>query len=220
MDGLGAAGGQGGAGGGISSTSSVQQGSGGDAACSIGHLVIGEIRSRGAGGATDEFVALFNATASAVTLDATWALEGRSVTDSQYRAHWRGSGEMVPAWGHFLVAGAGYAQMPAADGALTTGIPDAASLRLVHGGTTVDAVCYAFSAATQAAFDATFACAGTPASNRPHDNTASAASDVDASLVRRPGGAGGNCADTGNDAADFAATSPATPLAATSPPTP
>jgi hypothetical protein len=215
----GGAGGGGGPGGAPSGTSSVS-GLGGGGACALGRVVIGEVRSRGAGGATDEFVALFNATGSAVTLDASWTLEVRGTTDTEYRAHWTGAGASVPAWGHFLIAGAGYAQQPAADQALGIGIGDAASLRLVHGGTTVSAVCYAFNGATQAAFDATFTCAGTPASNLPHDDIASAASDADVSLARRPGGAAGNCTDTGDSAADFVAQSPATPAATTSPPTP
>jgi hypothetical protein len=70
------------------------------------------------------------------------------------------------------------------------------------------------------AFDATFTCAGTPASNQPHNNTGSAASDTDASLARKPGGAAGNCTDTGDNAADFTAESPATPESSQSPPTP
>jgi hypothetical protein len=183
-------------------------------------VVIGEIRSRGAGGAADEFVALFNATGSPVTLDASWVLEGRGTADIAYRAHWTGAGKTVPSWGHFLIAGAAYAQMPAPDAALTLGIPDAASLRLVHAGKTVSAACFAFNASTLAAFDGTFTCAGTPRSNLPHDNTASPASDADASIARKPGGPAGNCTDTGDDASDFVAESPATPESSTSPPTP
>jgi hypothetical protein len=220
----GAAVGSGGATPATSSTASAAQSSsssaGGTAACAIGHMLISEIRSRGAGGATDEFVALFNATGSAVTLDASWVLEVRGAADSGYRAHWTGTGTSVPAWGHFLIAGTGYSEAPAEDQALVSGIVDAASLRLVHAGTTVSAVCYAYSAATQAAFDATFTCAGTPVSNLPHDDVASAAGDVDTSIARRPGGAAGNCTDTGDNAADFVAESPATPESSASPPTP
>jgi len=212
--------GSGGAPGGTSSASGAGMGSDGGAVCNLGHVIISEIRSRGAGGATDEFVALFNASGSAVILDASWALEVRGTTDAEYRAHWTGAGKSVPAWGHFLLAGAGYTEMPAADEALSIGIVDAASLLLVHAGTTVSAVCYAYNATTLAAFDTTFTCAGTPASNLPHDNTSSAGSDTDASLARRPGGAAGNCTDTGDSAADFVASTPASPRSSASPPTP
>ena len=158
--------------------------------------------------------------ARAVTLDAGWTLEVRGAASSSYRAHWKGTGLQIPAHGHFLIAGAGYAQAPAADASLSSGIPDAASLVLTHAGATVDALCYAYDAATQAAFDPSFTCAGTPASNLPHDDKSSAASNVDASLVRKPGGAGGNCTDTGDSAADFVTETPAQPESTASPPTP
>src|SRR5262249_52350978 len=106
----------------------------------------------------------------------------------------------------------------AADAALSIGLPDAAGIRLVHAGTAVDAVCYAYNASTQAAFDATFTCEGAPASNLPHNNTAAGASDVDASIARKPGGALGSCADTGDNGADFVEETPATPMSTASPP--
>jgi hypothetical protein len=81
-------------------------------------------------------------------------------------------------------------------------------------GTSVDAVCYYFGTNP---FDTTFTCAGTPVVN-PHDNTTS--TNTDQSVERKPGGAGGNCTDTGNNAADFGTQSPATPQSSLSPPTP
>ncbi len=230
--GSGGAGGFGGSGGGgsggaapasssaSSSGAGTSSSSGGSTACAIGNVVISEIRSRGAGGASDEFVTLFNATGSAVTLDATWVLQGRGTSDVAYDAHWTGAGAIVPAWGHFLIAGSAYVETPAPDDALTRGIVDAAGLRLVHAGVTVSAVCYAYNAATMASFDATFTCPGTPVSNLPHNNTSSAASNTDASIARLPGGAAGNCTDTGDNASDFVAESPATPESSASPPTP
>jgi hypothetical protein len=220
--GVGGGGGAGGTGGGIATasttTTSTLAPAGG--ACPVGHLVISQIRSRGAGGATDEFVEIWNATGAAVTLDSGYTLEVRGTSDATYRSHWKGSGGVVPAWGHYLIAGTGYAQMPAADAALSSGIPDSAGVQLLQAGQVVDAVCYGYNPTTLAAFDATFACAGTPVSNLPHDNISSAASDVDASIVRRPGGPAGNCTDSGDNAADFTAASPATPTSSTSPPTP
>ncbi len=227
-DGGGGAPANGGGGSTVSSTSSAAQttsagtaqSSSGSATCAVGHVLISEIRSRGAAGATDELVELFNATGAPVTLDAGWTLQVRGTSDTEYHAHWSGIGLSIPPWGHFLIAGAAYTETPAGDQPLTTGLPDAASLWLVHSGATVDAVCYAYDTATQAAFDASFTCAGTAVSNLPHNNASSAASDVDASIARKPGGAGGNCTDTGDNEADFVAQSPATPESTASPPTP
>jgi len=188
--------------------------------CALGHVVISEVRSRGAGGASDEFIELFNATDVAVTLDSTWSIKGRSTTSSSYTSRWTGTGLVVPAWGHFLIAGTAYTESPAADAALSTGITDASSLELVQAGTTVDAVCYYFDSTTLAAFDATYTCEGTPVSNLPHDNTTGGTSNSDASIERAPGGAGGNCTDTNDNAADFIHQAPATPQSTASAPTP
>jgi hypothetical protein len=182
--------------------------------------VISQIRSRGAGGASDEFVEIFNATGAPVTLDTSWTLSVRGVADATYRTHWKGVGLKIPAYGHFLIAGTGYAQTPAADAALSSGIPDAASVVLEHTGAPVDAVCYAYDDSTQAAFDVTFTCAGTPASNLPHDDKSSASSNVDAAIARKPGGAAGNCTDTRDSASDFVTLMPAQPETTASPPTP
>jgi len=174
--------------------------------------VISEIRTRGAGGASDEFIELFNASGSPITLDTSWSIGGRSSTGTAYTTRWTGSGKAVPAWGHYLLGGSSYTQTPADD--TESGITDAGGLHLIHAGTTVDTLCYLYGTVT---LDSTYACAGTPVVN-PHDNSTS--TDVDASVERLPGGAGGNCTDTGNNAADFAVQTPATPQNTASAPTP
>jgi hypothetical protein len=178
------------------------------------------VRTRGAAGASDEFVELFNASASPVTLDADWQIEGRSTSSGTYTKRWAGGGGTIPAFGHFLVVGSKYAQSPGKDDGLATGITDASSLKLMHSGQIVDAVCFGFDAKTMAAFAAGYDCEGTPVSNQPHDDGAGSPSDSDASIERKPGGAAGNCTDTGDNASDFAARAPATPLNSQSPPTP
>lgn len=189
-----------------SSSSSSSSSSGAGGGCAIGHLVINEVRSRGAQGANDEFIELWNPTASDVVLDATWKIEGRSSSALSYSSRWAGTGKTIPAHKHFLITGTSYAQMPASDEALLATMTDATSLRLVQSGTTIDAVCFAFDAATTAAFSAaSYTCEGTPASNLPHDNTSSVKSNVDASIERKP------CEDTNDNASDFAPTTPATP---------
>ena len=189
-------------------------------ACSTNHLVISEIRSRGAAGAADEFVELYNPTDAPVTLDSTWKLEARSNATGSYSGRWTGTGKVIPAHGHFLIAGTGYSQTPAADEALSTGITDATSLRLVQSGTTVDAVCYGFDATSIAVFtsDATYTCEGSPVANNPHNNTT--AGNVDGSIERKAGGASGNCTDTGDNAADFLVDAAANPQSTASAATP
>lgn len=190
-------------------------------------LLISEVRTRGLGGSTDEFVELYNAGDADVTADMSWVLEIRSAPQNQcgsttYISRWAGSGETIPSHGHLLIAAEGYTQMPAADVVITgTGfLPDAASVRLMHGADVADAVCFYFNQQTQGSLTcpaSPFSCEGTPIQN-PHDG--SAATDTDESLERKPGGAQGNATDTNDSSADFAVITPATPESTTSPATP
>ena len=188
--------------------------------CLLTHLVISEIRSRGLGGANDEFLELYNPTAASVTLDNTWKIDGRSDSATSYTTRWTGTGKTIPAHGHFLITGTTYAQTPAGDEGLMSGITDATSVVLKHGSGVVDAVCYGYSPSTLAAFNATYICAGTPVSNLPHNNSSVGMSNSDVSLERKPGGAAGNCTDSGDNASDFGVNAPATPQSSSSPPTP
>jgi hypothetical protein len=184
-------------------------------ACSIEHVVFGEVRSRGAGGASDEFIELFNPTPTAVTLDGTWTIQARSASATAFTTRWSGRGNVIPAHGFYLVVGALYGGTPTPDDHLTGGITDATSLHLEQSGQVVDALCYAYGATTIATLEsAGYGCAGTPSDNMPHDDTSTAASDVDQSLARK------RCANTGNDADDYSKRTPATPKDTTSPPDP
>lgn len=192
-------------------------------------VLISEVRTRGLGGSTDEFVELYNAGNADVTTDASWVLEVRAAPQninqcgsSAYIARWAGNGATIPSHGHLLIAAEGYTQMPAADVVImgTGFLPDAASVRLMHGADVADAVCFYFNQQTQGSLTcpaAPFTCEGTPIEN-PHDG--SAATDTDESLERLPGGTQGNAADTNDNSADFAAITPATPESTTSPATP
>ena len=159
-------------------------------------------------GGNDDFIELYNPTSTPVTLDSSWKLEARSNTAATYGTRWTGTDEVIPAHGHYLVTGESYADLPPGDGKLSSGITDATSIKLTQSGAVIDAVCYAFSLTTSTPFttDATYTCEGTPADNSAHDN--SGATDVDVSIERK----GGNCTDTGNNAADFIVQSPATPM--------
>ncbi len=125
--------------------------------------MISEVRSRGAAGGADEFVELWNPTGAPIALDATWVLEGRSATAAAYNARWKGAaGRRSRPMATSSLGGSAYAQSPAPDDDLLTGITDATSLRLKENATIVDAICYAFSAATTTAFDASYSCEAPP----------------------------------------------------------
>jgi hypothetical protein len=182
--------------------------------------VISEIRSRGPGGAGDEFIELWNPTSTDVVLDDTWKLDARKPGSNVYTTRWTGTGKTIPAHGHFLIGGTSYSGTPAYDEKFSSGVTDTTNVRLLSGTTTIDAVCFYSTAAAATDFDATFTCEGTPVSNAPHSDASGAASDVDASIERAPGGSGDNCTDTDDNAADFIAQSPSTPQSSTSAPTP
>jgi hypothetical protein len=187
-------------------------------ACALGHLVISQVQSRGAGGGNDEFIDLYNPTASAVTLDTTWVVDARSNASASFASRWKGTSKPIPALGHYLLTGTAYPVTAATDGALSSGITDASAVRLTHAGVVVDELCYAYSTSTTTALEATgYACPGTPATN-PHDDTT--ATNAASSLERAPGGAAGNCTDTGNSSHDFKTKNPSTPQDTSSPATP
>jgi hypothetical protein len=185
------------------------------------NLLISEIRSRGAGSASDEFVELYNPTSSAVMLSSDWQLDTRSSGAASYGLRWTGEGLTIPAHGYFLLTGSNYAQSPAGDAFLSSGITDAGSLRLRYGDANVDVVCYAFNDTTLGTLAAPgYDCEGIPADNLPHNNGNSMASNSDVSIERGPGGAQGNGVDTDANAADFATRAPALPQNRLSPPLP
>lgn len=149
---------------------------------------------------------LFNATGADITLDATWIIEARSHKAMAYNSRWKGSGAVIPSQKHFLIVGGSYAGGPASDAVLTSGVTDATSIRLVHGGNNEDAVCYGYDAATLAAVSgAGYTCEGSPVDNLPHDDTIAGMSNSDASISRS------GCVDSGDNSADFVSTAPADP---------
>jgi hypothetical protein len=201
------------------SSSSTSSSSTGGPPCTLDHLVISEIRSRGPGGAADEFVELYNPTSAPITLDPSFSLQNRGSGALTYATRWTGAGETIPAHGHFLIAGSGYTQSPAPDaklaGALTS---DSASVLLAQGFTTIDAVCFFFDSTSLFIINNGFyTCEGMPVDN-PHDDATG--TDTDKSLERRPGGGLGNCTDTDDSASDFAIRSPAKPENAKGAPVP
>ncbi len=212
--------GTGGSGTGGSGTGGSSTGGTGGTTCSLTHLVISQIRTRGPGGGSDEFVELYNPTGSAVTLDNSWTLEGRSDTGLSFTTRWTGSGQSIPSHGHFLIGGSNYTQSPTPDDTLTSGITDAGAVQLHDGSGVVDAICIYFDSTTQSHLDASYQCEGTPVDNAPHDNSTSASSNVDVALERKPGGSSGNCQDTDDNSSDFSSITPADPHNTSSPTAP
>ena len=167
-----------------------------------------------------------------VTFDGTWALQARNATlglsgcaTLSYGTRFSGGGQVIPAHGHILYANsAGFSESATtpADGTYPSsyGIPDAASVVLMHGSTVADALCFYYDGPTQSTLacpGSPFTCAGSPVVN-PHNNTTS--TDTNASLERKPGGAAGNTVNTGDNASDFAATVTADPHDLASTPVP
>ena len=190
-------------------------------------LVLSQVQSRGVLGGSDEFVELYNPTSGPVTFDASWTVKARSATggvaqcaNAAMTTRFAGAGQIIPAHGHILHANPGYSGVTPPDGTYTTGIPDAAAVVLVHGTTTVDALCFYYDQSTLGALTTcatAYPCEGTPVQN-PHNNTSG--SNVDTSLERLPGGAAGNAVDNNNNAGDFVVTSPSNPRNLASPPAP
>jgi hypothetical protein len=189
--------------------------------CTGTHLMISEVRTRGAGGGNDEFMEIYNPTDLAVTIDAAWTLEMRSHIAASYQVRWTGPAVAVslPSHGHYLVTrsegvAGGYTPPPAGDGALgPTGTTDASSVVLKQNGATVDAVCFYTTAAELSEFTGgTHICEGTPILR--------GVANIDTSIERLPGGALGNCSDTGNNANDWAVIAPSIPQNLTSATTP
>ena len=174
------------------------------------------MRSRGSAGASDDFIELYNPTESPIQLDSSWSLYAVSVGSLSYSKRWVGNSAMIAAHGHYLIAGGGYVQSPAADAPLAPSITDAASVILDHASTTVDALCYHKDFTTSVGILG-YECEGTSILN-PHDDSDS--TNTNQSLERRPGGNFGHCVDTGDNASDFFIQAPATPQSSASMPVP
>jgi hypothetical protein len=181
--------------------------------------VISQLQTRGVNGGSDEFVEIYNPGASAVTFDSTWTVQVRNAAScGGYATRITGAGQVIPSHRHILFKNSGgtSSYAIAADGTYATGIADSGSMTLMHGTTVVDALCFYLS--TQSSFMcAGSTCEGMQVQN-PHDDTT--ATDVNASLERKPGGASGNTQNTGNNAADFFVNTAPDPHDLASPPAP
>lgn len=107
-----------------------------------GQVIISEFRLRGSGGAADEFVELYNATANPLDISGytLYSLTAAGAQNLRYTAPGAlGSNTTtIPGRGHYLITGASYslAGLAASNGALSTGIVDGSGLALFAGATT------------------------------------------------------------------------------------
>lgn len=182
---------------------------GGDASVASG-LVISQVQSRGSSAGNDEFVEIYNASSASITFDATWTVTVRNATGGVASCATvtpslliTGASQVIPSHKHLLFATSNLSESITPDATFSAGIPDAASLVLLHAGLPVDALCFQYDAATTTTLTTctvAYVCEGTPALN-PHDNTSG--TNTNASLERKPGGAGGNTVDSNDNANDF-----------------
>ena len=160
-------------------------------------VVISEVRFRGPAGGNDEFVELLNTGSSAEAIGG-WRLQGcASTTGALSTRATVPAGTSLPAGRQFLIANtgsSGYSGAAAPDLTYSTGFSDGAGTRsgaalTDAGGAIVDGV-------------------GLPASPcREGTGLEFPTQDSDSSFTRRAGGT----QDTGDNAADFVASSPSTP---------
>jgi hypothetical protein len=166
--------------------------------CTLDHLVISEVRTRGPDGGNQDFIEIFNATTAPITLGADHHIDARGEDSGNYGERWRGDGTItIPAGGRALLANEeddnplGGAEP---DDVYQSGIPDGASVVLYEGETVVDAVCFT----CEGQLDEDYVCEGTPLSRG-----ATCGDDGDASVQRRPEGGVDSCTDTDENATDL-----------------
>jgi hypothetical protein len=180
-----------------------------DGSTTATNLVISQVQSRGTGGGNDEFIEIYNPTASSITFDATWSVTDRNATGglgsctTAASTLYTGTGQVIASHKHLLLTTSSYSGSVVGDATYSAGISDAASIVLVQSSATIDALCFSYDSTTTTTLttcSTPYICEGTPATN-PHDNTTG--TDTDASLERKPGNTGGNGVDSNNNTNDF-----------------
>ncbi len=177
------------------------------ACAGAGHPVLSQLQTAGAGGASDEFIELYN------PLNAPYDLSGHALKYHS-AANNPGSaginfpaGTQIPAHGYLLVAPATYTGSVAPDvGGMTAGLAAAAGhVYLVQGTATLTSACPPVGDVIidRIGYGAGAVCA--------EGNAPAAAPGGGQSVKRLPNNAGGSGQDTDNNAADFTAASASAP---------
>ena len=162
-----------------------------------GDLLIGQFRTRGPAGGNDEFVQLYNKGSSSLDLSG-YRLMGSSSTGATGVRATLAAGTRIGPGCYFLLtnkASGGYSGSVPGDATYSTGIADNGGLAIADpSGSVLDAV----GLSTGSAY-----LEGTP--------LAPMTQNQDQAYERKPGASAGNGDDSGNNAGDFAAISPAVP---------
>jgi len=172
-----------------------------------------QVEGDGVSAMEDEFVELYNPTASPISLAGKSLQWKTNAGSAMYFLHAFGAGVTVPAHGWFLLARAGYDGPVPAD-QLNASFPLAnvvGNLFLVSDTVLLSGACPSLATVIDKLSYGTGACPESVAAPQPPPND---------SILRRPGAVCGNGQDTNNNAADFALQSPATPRNTASPPQP
>lgn len=179
-------------------------------------VVFGEVQTRGAiVGATDEFVELFNLSASSVDISG-YMIKYQSCTGTSLSTIYTvPAGTTLLAYQHYLVTGSGYNGGVPGNGSLTSGIADCAKLQLQTSvGDAVDTFVFTWTGGTVP----TGGLLGTEGAYYPNNHN----TNVDTSMARFPNNlssAGGhnNYVDTDVNANDFFTTAASSPENMSSP---
>ena len=152
-----------------------------------GQLVISEFRTRGPGGASDEFVEVYNPTSSTITIGGLKIRASNNLGVISDRVTIT-AGTTLGSGCHYLVANTSYTGLVAANQTYGTGIADDGGIAITraNGTTIIDQVGMSAGSAYKE---------GTP--------LAPLTNNVEQSYEREPGGAFGNGTDTNDNSADF-----------------
>ena len=169
-------------------------------------IVISEFRTRGPGGASDEFIELYNNSDSALDVSG-WRIRASSSTGSISTRVTITAGTMIPARGHFLAvnnSASGYSGSIPGDQTYANGIADDGGIAVTF--------------PTEVVVDQVGMSAG---SAFKEGNLLSAlTTNVNRGYERKPGGLQGSTQDTNDNFSDFKLISPSDPQNLSSNPTP
>jgi hypothetical protein len=175
-------------------------------------LKISEVRPTGADGTTDDYIELYNPRNAPMTLTSEIQVATRG-SGSNYIVKFTGSGQILPARSHFLLAGGGFVGTADQKEPSGTGlVPDKPSVIVRRGATTLDAGCFHNGANPFLNANPPFICEGAP--------FVYVGGNSNRGFERGPGGALGNATDTNDTDADFSEIIPGNPQHLGSPPTP
>jgi endonuclease G len=173
------------------------------------NVVISEFRVRGPNGAADEFIELYNLSASPVAIGG-WKIRGSNATAGVSDRATITAGTILQPRRHYLItnsstSGGPYSGSVPGNQTFTVGITDDGGIALtLPDNTVVDQVGMSAGSAFKE---------GTPLANL-------GTSNLNRGYERKPGGANGSTTDTDNNATDFQLITPSDPQNLSSPPTP